>query len=105
MARNEHGVVVSKETKYGTNSKTGKRIKHGTKITYADGTKQTLLNPAGKVAKAYKELRDGKRYLNNGHVKIDRQTNQEMPLSDTQKAWRSGYLQAQKDSSNAYKSK
>lgn len=63
-----------------------------------------LLNPYEKGSKAFYELQKGVHITNEGKVKINRQ-NKPIRLSDTERAYRSGYLAAQKDSRRAYKSR
>lgn len=62
---------------------------------------KTLLNPYEKGSKAFAELRDGVHYTNTGKIKRNKQ-NKAIRLSDTERAYRSGYLAAQKDSRKAY---
>ena len=64
----------------------------------------TLLNPAEKGKKAAKELKTGKRYTNDGDPKYGR-NGQQLKVTKTGKAWRSGYLKAREDNANAYKAK
>lgn len=66
-----------------------------------DGKEITLLTPAGKGKKYSKELKDGHSYTNSGKLRTDEDG--PIPLSNEQKAWRSGYLQARKDGAAAYK--
>ena len=68
------------------------------------GKDVTLLNPSEKGTKCADELRSGIRQTNDGHIKLDKFGNP-IPLTDTEKAWRSGYLQAQKDSAKCYNAK
>ena len=63
-----------------------------------------LLNPCEKGKKAFYELQEGVHYTNEGKVKVNKQ-NKPIRLSDTKRAYRSGYLAAQKDSRRAYKSR
>ena len=64
--------VVKTEARYGVSrTKTGKKIRMGTRVTYSDGSRQTLLTPAGKGAKAAKELKTGIRMTNEGQMKVD----------------------------------
>lgn len=64
-----------------------------------------LLNPYEKGNKAFAELKDGVHYTNDGKVKCNRRTGKPIRLTDTEKAYRSGYLAAQKDSRRVYKSR
>ena len=70
-------------------------------VIYKHGRKIVLLNPAEKGAKAAAELKVGIHATNDQKVKRDDYGNP-MPLTDTEKAWRSGYLAARKDSANCY---
>ena len=97
--------VVKTEARYGVSrTKAGKRVRMGTRVTYSDGSRQSVLTPAGKGAKAAKELKTGIRMTNEGQMKVDRDGVAQI-LSDSQRAWRSGYLQARKDGAAAYKAK
>lgn len=66
------------------------------------GKEVTLLNPSEKAAKYSDELRNGVRYTNDGKYKAD-EDGVVLGLSDAQKSYRSGYLDARKDSARAYK--
>lgn len=66
--------------------------------------KRILLNPSEKGTKYCKELHEGVKLTNEGAFKIDNAGNA-MFLTDTQKAYRSGYLAAQKDAQRAFKAK
>lgn len=59
----------------------------------------TLLNPSEKGKKYATELKTGVRVTNDGLIKSPSE------LNDEQRAFRGGYLQAQKDSANAYKAR
>ncbi|MDE6667676.1 MAG: hypothetical protein K2K38_04945 [Clostridia bacterium] len=94
--------VKSKKKFFGKGKKAdGKKRQLGVTVTFNDGETVTLLNPSGKATKYAAELRDGKRYTNDGKVKVDR-NGQEMPLTAEQKAYRSAYIQALSDSAKAY---
>ena len=73
----------------------------GKKIKTKKGKTITVLNPAQKGRKFASELNTGMHYTNDGSYKPDR--NGEIGLTDTQKAYRSGYLDARKDNAKAYK--
>ena len=73
----------------------------GKKVKRKNGSYVTLLNPSEKAGKYAAELRTGMRYTNNGDYKPDK--NGEIGLSAEQRAYRSGYLDARKDSANAWK--
>ena len=93
----------NKKTFFGV-GKDGKKRKRGVIGEIEDGTKVTLLNPSGKGEKYSQELHTGKR-LTNDLKKKKGEDGKPLGMTDTQKAWRSGYLQARKDSANAYNSK
>lgn len=103
MAKRNSSPIVKKETIKGTN-KDGKAVKRGVRCTRADGTVVTLLNPSGKADKFFKEKQSGLRRTNDGFLKRD-EFGLEIPLSESQRAYRAGYLDAQKDSARAYKVK
>lgn len=71
-------------------------------ITTKKGKTITLLNPSEKGKKFAAELRNNTRYTNNNKAKTDKD-GVIQSLSDTQRAYRSGYLDARKDSANCYK--
>lgn len=71
---------------HGESKKTGKPI--------------TLLNPYEKGHKHYLELMANTRMTNDGEIKNDGQA-----LTSEQRAYRAGYLAAQKDSRKAFKAK
>lgn len=60
-----------------------------------------LLNPSEKARKFADELATGMRYTNDNRLKADK--NGDVGLSKTQRAYRSGYLDARKDNAKAYK--
>lgn len=64
----------------------------------------TLLNPSEKSEKFANELKFGFAKTNTLKTKRDSK-GKDIKLSDTQLAFRSGYLQARKDSAKAFKSK
>lgn len=73
-----------------------------TRITTRKGKTITLLNPSEKGEKYADELRNNIRYTNDGKYKADKDGVVDS-LSKTQRAYRSGYLDARKDSANCYK--
>lgn len=73
-------------------------------ITTKKGKRVVLLNPAEKGQKAAAELKVGVKLTNDGQIKCDKRGNA-IPLSDTEKAWRSGMLSARRDSANCYNAK
>ena len=72
-------------------------------VTNKKGKRVTLLNPAEKGEKYAYELRTNIRTRNDGSFKPDK--NGELGLTKTQRAYRSGYLAARKDSAACYKAK
>jgi hypothetical protein len=66
------------------------------------GKEIALLNPSEKGGKFARELRTGKAETNKGELKLN-DNGQPKKLNKQQRAYRSGYLSAQKDSANAYK--
>lgn len=95
--------IVKTEPRYSTAQKTkaGKRVHSGTRITDSDGVVKTLLTPAGKGAKYADELKNNRRITNDGQVKTN-SCGCAQELTPEQKAWRGGYLAAQKDSAKCY---
>ncbi len=71
-------------------------------ITTKKGRRVTLLNPNEKARKFADELGNGVHQTNDGHLKFGKDGSFSK-LSDTQKAYRSGYLDARKDSARVYK--
>ena len=65
------------------------------------GKKITLLNPSEKGAKFAKELKQGVKRTNSGSFKLD-ENRRAIKLRSKERAYRSGYLDAQKDSANAF---
>lgn len=82
-------------------TKSGRKQKSGVAVEFNDGTKTTLLTPAGKATKYAMELRDGKHYTNDFEVKKDKK-DREKRLTDLERAYRAGYLDNQKDAHKAY---
>ena len=74
-------------------------------MAYITRTGAVLLNPQERGTKYALELKHKKALTNDGHRKIDSETGKQKKLSEKQLAFRSGYLQARKDSAKAYKSK
>ena len=73
----------------------------GTKVKNKKGKTVTLLNPAQKGKKYSLELKEKYAISNSGKYRVDEDG--PIPLSDTQLAYRSGYLDARKDSARCYK--
>ena len=71
------------------------------KIRNKKGFFVTLLNPSEKGKKYANELSTGIRKTNDGRYKPDK--NGDVGLSEAQRAYRSGYLDARKDNAKAYK--
>lgn len=68
------------------------------------GREITLLNPSEKGQKFADELRNGVALTNDQHLKFD-ESGRPQKLTDTQRAWRRGYLAARKDSADCWKAK
>lgn len=83
-----------------TKKKTGELVRDSN----GNPIKVTLLNPSEKGQKFARELREGRKRRNDGSFYIDK-TGHTVKLSDNQRAYRSGYLDAQKDSVKAYKAR
>ncbi len=63
-----------------------------------------LLNPWEKGQKAFNELTNNCKLTNSMNIKFDKK-GKPIKLTNTEKAYRNGYLQAQKDARECYKSK
>ena len=85
-------------------NRAGQRVKAGVTLVREDGTEKTLLNPAAKAAKYARELQTGERCTNEGLIKNGK-NDKPLTLNAKQRAYRSGYLDAQKDNVKAYKAK
>lgn len=72
--------------------------------TSKGGKRVTLLNPAEKGRKYAYELRQGKKYTNSGTLKRN-ENGKAVTLGKKERAYRSGYLAARKDSAACYKAK
>ena len=59
------------------------------------------MNPSEKGRKFADELRNGAKQTNDGYIKFD-PVGKPVRLKDTEAAYRSGYLDAQKDSARCY---
>lgn len=73
----------------------------GKKVKTKKGNTITLLNPAEKGRKFADELATNMHFTNDGEYKPDK--NGEIGLTDTQRAYRAGYLDSRKDNAKAYK--
>lgn len=97
--------VKSKKKFFGSGKKAdGKKRQSGVTVIFNDGEKVTLLNPSGKGEKYARELKENKRYTNDGTVKTDENGN-ELHLTKEQRAYRSAYLTALKDNAKAFNAK
>lgn len=72
------------------------------RVKTRSGKTVTLLNPSEKGHKYAKELKRGFRSTNDGKFKLD-DSGKGMRLDAKQRAYRAGYLDAQKDSARAWK--
>ena len=68
------------------------------------GKTVTLLNPSEKGAKYARELKTGKKRTNAGSWKLDK-NKKGINLTDVERAYRAGYLDAQGDSAKCYKAR
>ena len=73
-------------------------------IINKNGKKITLLNPSEKGEKYAKELKKGKKIRNDGSYALD-DKKKSISLTKAQRAYRAGYLDAQKDSARCFKSR
>lgn len=73
------------------------------KVINRNGKAVTLLNPAEKGRKYAHELRTGHKFTNDGVLKKDGK-GKAIPLSDSDKKYRCGYLNSRKDGAGAWKS-
>ncbi|MGN0804995.1 MAG: hypothetical protein ACI4MS_06400 [Candidatus Coproplasma sp.] len=96
--------VAGTESFSRSSKKNGKPRKSGTIVHFKDGSSTVLLTPSGKGEKYSSELKTGISTRNDGSIKKD-EYGYPVDLTSEQRAFRSGYLQAQKDSSKAYKAK
>ncbi|HOI84493.1 MAG TPA: hypothetical protein PLP48_00325 [Acholeplasmataceae bacterium] len=63
-----------------------------------------LLNPSEKAGKFASELKHNVRFTNAGEMKTD-DLGEPLRLTDTQRAYRSGYLTSRTDGAKVYKAK
>lgn len=96
--------VVGKENFSRGKKKNGKPRKSGTIVHFNDGTSTVLLTPAGKGEKYANELKNGVKTYNDGSIKRD-EYGFPVDLTAEQRAYRSGYLDSQKDNAKLYKAK
>ena len=77
---------------------------YGGVVVREEGTdrEQTLLSPSQRGAKFSQELREGRRYFNNGVPREDEQ-GASVPLSDAQRSYRAGYLDCQRDNARIFR--
>lgn len=70
-------------------------------IENKDGKKVVLLNPSEKGKKYVTEIKTGMKTTNDGFIKKD-EFNRVIKLDKTERAYRAGYLDSQKDSAKCY---
>ena len=73
------------------------------RVRARNGKIVTLLNPSEKGAKFAKELKQGFKRTNAGSFKT--KDGKGVKLSKIERAYRGGYLDAQKDAAKAYKAR
>ena len=89
----------AKKSKKAQNWETVRKTSGSVRIVNKEtGLTKVLLTPHGKSKKYCLELKTGEHVTNDGKAKNKR-------LTDTEAAWRSGYLTAQADSAKAFKAK
>ena len=71
------------------------------RVKNRNGKLVTLLNPSEKGKKFADELKIDRKMTNDGELKTNRR-GETFQLTDEQRAYRAGYLAAQKDSAKAY---
>ncbi len=71
------------------------------KVKSKSGKTVTLLNPSEKGSKYARELKENYKRTNALSFKLDKD-GKGMKLTDVERAYRSGYLDAQKDSAKCY---
>jgi hypothetical protein len=71
------------------------------KGTNSQGKPVTLLNPAEKSRKYAKEIKDNRRYTNDGRLKTDK-AGTPLSLDEKQRSYRAGYLDSRSDNAKAY---
>ena len=101
MAKKNSKIVEKKPV---FSSKGGKKRRVGTRVIDSDGKTTVLLTPSGKCAKAALELRENKRYTNDGQVKTDK-NGKPLTLNARQRAYRAGMLQHSQDNAKCYNAK
>lgn len=69
-----------------------------------DGKERTFLTPDTKGKKFAVEIKQGIHYTNEAQPKVDR-NGEVKPLTANERAYRAGYLDARRDSANAYNAK
>lgn len=85
---------------FGNKTKENKEVKSGVVVEFANGKTKTFLTPAGKGTKYSAELAMNVKITNDGLFKT--KNGIEIPLTSEERAYRGGYLDAQKDASKAY---
>lgn len=68
------------------------------------GQEVLLLNPWEKGTKYFNELVNDKKLTNTMNIKFNPKNGKPVRLSDTQRSYRQGYLDAQKDARKCYNS-
>lgn len=101
--RTKADVKSKKPFTWGGKTKSGRTAKSGTVVEFKDGSSTTLLTPSGRAAKFAAELGMGVKITNSGEFK--KKDGKELTLTREERSYRSGYLDARKDSANAYKAK
>lgn len=96
--------VVAKQAFSLGNKADGTPAKSGTVVTFKDGDKKTLLNPSGKGAKFAQELSLNMKFTNDGEAKLNKDGGV-ICLTSEERAYRAGFLDAQKASAKAYNAK
>lgn len=85
--------------KSGKKWKTVKKTSSGVQVVNTDtGVVRNLFNMKGKTNKICRKLKNNVRYSNDGNIK-------QQGLTNTQAAWRSGWMAAQQESQKAFKAK
>lgn len=99
MANKQTKESSAKKSKKSQNWETVRKTSGSVRVVNKEtGLTKVLLTPHGKTKKYCLELEKGQRVTNEGKSKNKR-------LTDTEAAWRSGYLAAQSDSAKAFRAK
>lgn len=73
-------------------------------MAYITNNGSVLLNPSEKRDKFFTELKQGVKRTNDGKFKLTKDK-KAMHLTKVERAYRSGYIQAQNDSAKCYNAK